>query len=523
MHFTARLGLQAQPQPRRMFNADELLGLRALVVDDNASAREILSTMAKGFGLEVDVARSGPEALALVAASERKGLPHDLVLLDWRMPGMDGVEVARQIHVQTPARPPAVITVTAFGREEALEAAERHGIGLPVVLTKPVTPSTLLEAIGRVLGKGHLAETHAAERVDRGEAAALQLAGVRVLLVEDNDMNQELARELLEAAGIEVVIASDGAKAIELLERDAAFDGVLMDCQMPVLDGYSATRRLRAQERFRELPIIAMTANAMASDREKAMACGMNDHIAKPLDEATMFTTMAKWIGAPQAAPRPDAPGRRAAAPEPDMGLVPLLGIDQAAGLATCQGRAGLYRRMLLMFRDSQAAFEAAFAQAPHGAEDSAPMRAAHTLRGTAGNIAATSLAQAAAALEAACQAGLRGHALSAPLADVRHELGVVMGGLRGLESAEVRMATASPATSSLERFESVVGRLKQRLDSDPAALDLPAELEQLLNGDPVRKDAIRRISRKINDFEFEDALNLLQAMEAQQHPRQPQ
>lgn len=522
-HFTARLGVQAQPQPRRMFNADELLGLRALVVDDNASAREILSTMARAFGLEVDVARSGPEALALVAASERKGLPHDLVLLDWRMPGMDGVEVARQIHVRTPARPPAVIMVTAFGREEALEAAGRHGIGLPVVLTKPVTPSTLLEAVGRVLGKGHLAETRAAERVDRGEAAALQLAGARVLLVEDNDMNQELARELLEAAGIEVAIACDGAQAIERLAQDPTFDGVLMDCQMPVLDGYSATRSLRTQDRFRELPIVAMTANAMAGDREKALASGMNDHIAKPLDEATMFTTMAKWIRAPQA-PRPDAAGRRAVAPEPepDAGVPPLPGIDQAAGLATCQGRAGLYRRMLLMFRDSQAAFEAAFAQALQDADGSAPARAAHTLRGTAGNIGATSLAQAAAVLEGACQAGLRGNALDKPLAAVRRELDVVMSGLRGLESARVPLA-ATPAADPLpERFESVVGRLEQRLiDSDPAALELAAELEQLLDGRDARKDLVRQISRKVNDFEFDDALSLLQAMDAEQHPQE--
>ncbi|MDM0015761.1 response regulator [Variovorax sp. J22P168] len=523
-HFTARLGLQTQPQPqsRRMFKTDELLGLRALVVDDNASAREILAQMAKGFGLEVNVARSGPEALALVTGSQRRGLPHDLVLLDWRMPGMDGVEVARQIHVQAPAQPPAVIMVTAFGREEALEAADRHGIRLPVVLTKPVTPSTLLEAIGRLLGKGHLAETRAAERGDRGEAAARQLAGTRVLLVEDNDMNQELARELLESAGIAVVIATDGAQAIEVLERDAAFDGVLMDCQMPVLDGYSATRGLRAQERFHALPIIAMTANAMAGDRERALASGMNDHIAKPLSEFTMFTTMAKWIRAPQADRRPDVPGQHVAAQEPDICLPLVPGIDQQAGLATCQGRTELYRRMLSMFRDSQAEFETEFAKALQDADASAPARAAHTLRGTAGNIGAASLASAAAVLEGACQAGLRGDALSEPLADVRGELGVVMNGLRGLESAQGQAATALSGAPTLEPFESVVRRLKQRLlDSDPGALDLTAELEQLLVGHPARKEAVRRISRKVNDFEFEDALVLLHAMEAQQHPRQ--
>ncbi|MDM0022488.1 PAS domain-containing hybrid sensor histidine kinase/response regulator [Variovorax saccharolyticus] len=517
-HFTARLGLQAQPQPRRMFKAEELLGLRALVVDDNASAREILSTMAKGFGLEVDVARSGQEALACVAASGRIGRPHDLVLLDWKMPGMDGVEVARQIHVQAPARPPAVIMVTAFSRDEALEAAERQGIGLPVVLTKPVTPSTLLEAIGRVLGMGQLVEQRAPELGGRADAAVVQIAGARVLLVDDNDMNLELARELLESAGVTVAVASDGAQAIALLERDGAFDGVLMDCQMPVLDGYSATRGLRAQERFRELPIIAMTANALAGDREKALACGMNDHIAKPLVEATMFATMAKWIHARPATARPHAVGRREVALEPDdLRLPSLPGIDQVAGLATCQGRADLYRRMLIRFRDSQADFESAYAMAVDSGDASAPVRMAHTLRGTAGHIGAVSLAQAAAALEAACQAGLQQPALTEPLSAVCRDLAVVLGGLQGLEAAGSEEAAALPVARAPDRFGAVVRDLKQRLlDSDPAALELAAELEQFVAERPASENAIRGISRRINAFEFEDALALVQTLEAE-------
>jgi len=508
-HFTARFGLQPHPRARRMFKAGELRGMRALVVDDNASAREILSAMANSFGLEVDVARSGPEALALVAAAEQRDLPHDIVLLDWKMPGMDGVEVARQIR----ARHPAVIMVTAFGRYEALEAAEQHGVHLPVVLTKPVTASTLLEGIGQLLGKGRLGETRSSQRSDRSALDIGRLAGARVLLVEDNDMNQELAQELLQSAGIEVVIASHGEEALRLLAQDAEFDGVLMDCQMPVLDGYTATRRLRENAAFRDLPVIALTANAMEDDREKALASGMNDHIAKPLDEATMFATMAKWIRPRQASSRQDTANRASLAPPPVEDLPALPGIDTAAGLATCLGRVGLYRRLLLKFRDSQASFEAAFAKALEGADESAATRVAHTLRGTAANIGATALARAAAELERACQRGPLGEGLSEPLARVRRELHVVMGGLQGLKAEEAPAPAAQPVDLSPEQLQPTLARLRERLvASDPQALDLMAELGVILAGHPEQKEPFHRISSKVNDFEFDEALSMLDA-----------
>jgi PAS domain S-box-containing protein len=510
-HFTARFGLQ--PQPRRMLKADELQGLRMLVVDDNASAREILSEMARSFGLEADVARSGAEALALVAAAERRALPHDIVLLDWKMPGMDGVEVARQIHARAPDRQPAVIMVTAFGREEALEAAEQHGVHMPLVLTKPVTASTLLVAIGQLLGKGRLGDTRSSERSVRSAAAIARLAGARVLLVEDNDMNQELAQELLQSAGIDVVTASHGEEALRLLAQDAAFDVVLMDCQMPVLDGYTATRRLREHADFHDLPVIAMTANAMEDDREKALASGMNDHIAKPLDEVTMFATMAKWIHPRQASSRLDTTSRAAIAPQPAEDLPALPGIDRTAGLRTCLGRVGLYRRMLLKFRDSQASFEAAFAKALESADETSPTRVAHTLSGTAGNIGATALARAAAALERACRRGPRGVGLSERLASVCSELQVVMGGLHGLKPEEAPAPAPPPVDLSPEQLQPSIERLRRRLAaSDPEALDLTTELAALLADHPVQKEAFHRISSKVNDFEFDEALSLLDA-----------
>jgi CheY-like chemotaxis protein len=295
-HFHARFGVQTNAKSRRMFHAEELLGVRVLVVDDNASAREILSTMAKSFGLEVEVARDGAEALRMIAESDKKELHYDLVLMDWQMPVMDGVETVRQMQVGQYSRTPTVIMVTAFGREEATASAQERGVELSNVLTKPVTPSTLLEAIGETLGRGLEVETRSEQRVDNQAQDIQQLKGARVLLVEDNDMNQELAMELLGYAGMEVVLASNGREALDILANDANFDGVLMDCQMPVMDGYTATREIRRNPALKDLPIIAMTANAMAGDKEKVIEAGMWDHIAKPLNVGVMFATMAKWI-----------------------------------------------------------------------------------------------------------------------------------------------------------------------------------------------------------------------------------
>ncbi len=216
-HFNARFGLDATPMPRRMFRADELLGVRVLVVDDNASAREILSSMARSFGMEVDAANDGVQAVAMISGAGEKELPYDLVLMDWKMPVMDGVETIQRLQEQRLTRTPAVIMVTAYGRDDVFEAAEARGVALKTVLTKPLTSSSLLEAIGEILDKGipPPVETHASEKANTYGDAVARLNGARVLLVEDNEMNQELAMELLNRAGMTVVLANNGQEALD--------------------------------------------------------------------------------------------------------------------------------------------------------------------------------------------------------------------------------------------------------------------------------------------------------------------
>jgi PAS domain S-box-containing protein len=472
-HFHAHFGLQKEPQAKRMFRADELAGLRVLVVDDNASARDILSGMVRSFGLEADVAASGEQALDMMGQAFSCNQPYSLLLMDWHMPGMDGIETVRLAQEAYTPHIPSVIMVTAYSREEALNTARQQGITLQDALSKPTAPSTLLECIGVALNKGHLKEAQANPKSENQGETMAQLAGARVLLVEDNDMNQELALELLRQAGITVVVANHGQEALDILARDSRFDGVLMDCQMPVMDGYNATREIRKNLALAQMPIIAMTANAMAGDREKVIAAGMCDHIAKPLNVATMFATMAKWIR-PAAAPTrvtspvADTPDRL---PETATGPArwTLPGIDTRFGLATTLNNEALYTRLLRKFRDGQGQFAGLFAAALADNDANSAERCAHTLRGTAGNIGARAVQEAAARLEQACQEELPQERIKTLLDDVLAALEPVMAGLAQLDQSQAAARVAASAIDP-QKLKAACDRLTALLKNDDAA-----------------------------------------------------
>nr|BFE98258.1 hypothetical protein GCM10020185_87940 [Pseudomonas brassicacearum subsp. brassicacearum] len=336
------------------------------------------------------------------------------------------------------------------------------------------------------------------------------LHGARLLLVEDNELNRELACELLESAGIELCVAINGEEALDRLVRDDDFDGVLMDCQMPVMDGYTATRKIREQSRWAGLPVIAMTADAMAGDRERALACGMNDHISKPLNVESMFVTLAKWIH--------PAPGRNAQAQEISAPPIPtgehlpaeLPGIDQRAGLATCMGKVDLYLRLLRKFSSSHRAFSTEFLAARGDDDRSAPTRLAHTLRGTAGNIGARDVASAAADLEQACLTGAKEEVVADRLLAVEHCLNLVLEGLVGI-------AEPQPSTESVQMSHSdaeLQVRLAQVRDllaeSDTQVLTVLHQLQGLAS-DPRLAEQLRRIVRHAEQFDFDQALELLE------------
>ncbi|MEP7099776.1 MAG: ABC transporter substrate-binding protein [Burkholderiales bacterium] len=296
-HFTARFGIGLERAADDAASSDGGVdGARLLVVDDNDAVREVLVHMADSLGMRASAANGGQEAIQAVVAADARDEPFDLLLLDWKMPGMNGVDCAKQLARMPLAHPPpTVLMLTAFSRDEVARILAVERLTVAATLTKPVTPSTLLDASLQAIGQPRQHALRGELREEALQSNRAVLAGARVLLVEDNPINQELARDLLGRAQILVQVANNGREAIDMLSRER-FDAVLMDCQMPIMDGYAATRELRSDPKWRDLPIIAMTANAMVGDRDKVLAAGMNDHIAKPINVVEMFATLARWV-----------------------------------------------------------------------------------------------------------------------------------------------------------------------------------------------------------------------------------
>ena len=505
-HFHVVFGLQAVPEPRRHYGTQTFEGVRTLIVDDNASAREILSGLVHGFGMQTESAHNGQQALDLLRQEQAEGRPFDLVLLDWRMPVLDGLQTLEQLPSIGLSPLPAVVMVTSHGREEALQNAGAGGVRPRAVLTKPVTATALLEAVVEALERGVAVESRSHQKAGAQREHMEALRDSRVLLVEDNDMNQELALELLGQAGIEVVVANHGQEALDILAADKRFDGILMDCQMPVMDGYTAARRIRADASLSHIPVVAMTANAMTGDREKVLEAGMLDHIAKPLDVGGMFATMAKWIR-PGASVRQDIKVDTANSFGPDTAELPdLPGIDKTRGLATTMDNAPLYRRLLVKFRDGQRDFVQRFEAARQGDDATAPARLAHTLKGTAGNIGALDVQHAAAALEAICINGAAATA-SAELARVQQALNPVIAGLDELDrnagTKESTQARMGDITQALARLHALLEA------SDSEAADALDVLLPLVRGTPL-ESRLLPVARAVEDFEFDEALDLV-------------
>jgi PAS domain S-box-containing protein len=422
--FTARLGIQAA-RPAPVVQNNGLQGTRILIVDDNPSARQILVGMARALGMRAESARDGPQALEMLTQEDARGDPYHLVLIDWKMPRMDGMACLRaiqQTRFQHPA--PAALMVTGFGTDELKQQLAAAQLPFGALLSKPVAPANFLDACATALGRATLARPGVALRDETLQANQARLRGARVLLVEDNAVNQELARTLLGRAGIAVTVVEDGQQAIDILARQS-FDGVLMDCQMPVMDGYTATAILRRQERLRDLPIIAMTANAMVGDRDKALAAGMNEQIGKPIKVDDMFATLARWI-------RPASAAQTGAPPDTDLAsLQSLPGIDVSTWVDSRMGDTELYRRLLRMFLQEQQGFPAPFTTALAAGDLATARRLAHNLKSLAATLGAHGVEGAARALEEACAADEPVPRLRALLDDVATQLLPVLDGLR--------------------------------------------------------------------------------------------
>ncbi|MDN2679114.1 MULTISPECIES: response regulator [unclassified Janthinobacterium] len=394
--FTARFGLAAVPRDSlsQLQHQQQFQGLRVLVVDDNPSAREIFVSMLTALGFEARAVSGGVLAIGAVAQARAEGRGYGLVLMDWKMPGMNGLDTLAGIRADAAGidATPACIMVTAFHREALLEAARQRDLPFDGVLNKPVSASTLLDQISFVFG-GVTGQSRKTQRQSSYRDDERALRGAWLLLVEDNEVNQEVAQHILNDAGIRVDIAGNGAIALAKIEENA-YDGVLMDCQMPVMDGYQATRKLRQDPRYSNLPVIAMTANAMVGDKEKCLDAGMNDFIAKPIDVAQLFGTLARWI----APATPQAMTAVVAQPEAELPVI--AGLKMAEAMRRVGGNAVLMRKLLDRFVETQFDAMQRIVAAIENNQLETAIREAHTLKGLAGNIGAGGLADSAARVE---------------------------------------------------------------------------------------------------------------------------
>jgi PAS domain S-box-containing protein len=537
--FTAVFGVGREESRTRHTPPPDLRGLRTLVVDDNSTSREILQGTLESFSFEVTLAASGEEGLAEFEKS-LSGQGYDLVVMDWKMPGIDGIETARRIkNLQGLRRMPRIILVTAYGREEIMRQAER--MGLDGFLIKPVSPSVMFDTIMQAFGHDAPRELRTGTEKELEAAAHEKLAGANVLLVEDNEINQQVAMEILSGAGVTVTVACNGQEALDLV-RANAYDAVLMDVQMPVMDGYAATRRIRELEAKQpsptsdlqpppgRLPIIAMTAHAMAGDQEKSIAAGMNDHITKPIDPGQLFGTLAKWIGHREGAQKPaeaspaqtGPQGKDPALPEktlPDA----LPEFDLADGLQRLMGNRALYRKLLVNFatqyahagKDLRKALDVGDFEKAHGL--------VHAIKGVAGNLAAKDLQQQSVALEKLVKPAA---AAGPPPADsLNPAFEAFQGSLgRALDAvASMMPAAAEPAAPA----ETAAGSLPPALAQEAAArLKEAAELgdvsglaaicSELASASEAFAPYAAKAARLADDFDFDGVLKLARELEKQ-------
>ena len=518
--FWVSVPLERGAPARSLVPPPDLRGCRVLVVDDNQTAAAVLSDMLLAMGFEVEQAHSGTQALDKLRQAMAGPRPFGLLLLDWRMPGMDGIQLAGHIRALGMAKVPKMLMVTAYGREDVMHAARAQGI--ETVLIKPVNASLLFDTLMQPQEHSTYSPPRLLTPPPAADQLPLSIRGACVLLVEDNELNQMVAVELLVEAGFSVDVAENGEVAIQRIERKS-YDVVLMDMQMPVMDGETATRMLRSDPRYTQLPIVAMTANAMEADRQRCFAAGMNDHVAKPIEPAALWAALARWIRprpglgqAPDIAPDQARGGLAALQTLPATDFPILDGLDTSLGLQRAQGKTGLYAEMLRRFVQGQWTMVSDFRDARAADDNVVAERLAHTLRSVAANIGAHSLAERAMALEQAIRIGQPAGEVDSLAASVQASLDPLLAGLQAWVASNPPEATAAASAAQLTETEPApaLQRLRELLQNDD-----PAATEFFQHNANVLKLALGSAFTKVElhtlHFDFEQGLAAMPAAEA--------
>lgn len=535
--FTARLALGNAPTALPLQRTD-LRGQRVLVVDDNTYARQVMVGLLEQMGFVVREAATGQAALdALRAANDQDQAPvqnqkrrqedlhaepsqaaqdplsrndtgvrpFDVVLLDWKMPGMDGLQTARHIQAMALSKAPKIAMVSAYSRDDLLQRA--RAIGITEVLSKPVNASSLFDGLTRLVTGATTAGSAAlgrGARSGRGATNLEALAGVRVLLAEDNLLNQQVASELLAEVGVVVVLADNGRMALALGQAEA-FDAILMDMQMPEMDGLEATRALLALPDWKQTPIIAMTANAMAADRERCKEAGMVDFVAKPIEPDHLFKTLLRWCRPSAVQQAPDSLSTEGVEPV-QASLLPeqIEGLDLQAGLRRVLGKEVHYLALLREFVASQANALQLIEAALVVGDVATAERTAHTLKGLSGTIGAIALQEQAGKLEEVVRTGADA---KATLTGTQAALSSLLATLQEVLPASVVVAQ-TVEVSSAER-DALVARLVSLLrEDDPKAQKLFAEHEAMFS--ETFAGHAKALKCAIRDFALDEALDIV-------------
>ncbi|VXC87792.1 Histidine kinase [Enterobacterales bacterium 8AC] len=519
-HFTITLPLPAHPpidnenSESLAVRAHALNHLRVLVVDDNPTACDLIKRMGESLKWTVDVATSGNDALQLMKQQREQGITYGALFIDWQMPGLDGWQTSKSVRELMPEGiVPMIVMITAHDREMLLQRSEEDQALLDGYLVKPITASMLLDSVTDALSDGKQPENSSIRPMP---ASSHQLSGIRLLVVEDNVNNQQIARELLEDEGAKVRIANHGQEAIDILEENpSSFDVVLMDLQMPVMDGLSATQYIRSTLGLLELPIIAMTANAMASDRDACLAAGMNDHIGKPFDLNNLIRVIRKY-------------GK-----QPDLAIVtqketlsPLLtewkeaatvaGIELESALNRLGGDVSLLQKMLSLFGAELADFPGQLDTLVAQRDWRAASRLLHTIKGLAAQLGATHLSQNASKGERLLNEEPlpAAEAVEALLNEIKDQAQSVQAGM--VELSLLLLGKVTDADSAEDKYTDTLDSALNALilllqNSDMAALEAMNQLQATF-GHQVG-DKLSPLSQAINQLDFALAIQIAQAL----------
>ncbi|MBF0370565.1 MAG: response regulator [Magnetococcales bacterium] len=545
--FTAKLSLAPGKVYPTQPPSVEMKPLKILVVDDNESARTILAEHLSALDWTIQLAESGEKALASLVAEEKAGKAFDLVLLDWKMPGLNGLEIARHIKEELIlSKKPKIVMVTAYGQEQ-VDSEESSAAYLDGYLLKPVLLSTLLDAI--LTAFDETASLQSPYPSAELQPAIEKLAGKQILLAEDNEINQQVSRELLEQVGIQVTLAENGQEAVELVTK-GGFDGVLMDLQMPVMDGFEATRQIRKLSGTEKLPVIALTANVMTGDREKCLQAGLNDHVGKPVVPEQLYATLAKWIvnadaafsreagfgdersqatqpdaassalveagegeGEAQAQPVASIPVKKRAVSPP---LPAVRGIDLVKGLENVGGNAVLYRKILRKFTHSQGGACLEMVRHLEAGDHAAIVRTAHALKGVAATIGAKQLAQLAEQLEKQAKTPEKATDFTALLQETGSELARIAS---AIDTAYPKVKCTSTGDGSNKQdqvapaiFEPLFRKARKYLLVFDSAVEKVVDEMTPLAHHGSRRERVNAIRKSLDAYDYEKSLSILDA-----------